>query len=66
MRPVAPEVYESYLHGDFLLNQGNTRAAMEQSVTDFEAAVRRDPDFAPAYLGLARAYANLGTVYIGV
>ena len=65
VRPVAPEVYESYLHGDFLLNQGNTRAAMEQSVTDFEAAVRRDPDFAPAYLGLARAYANLGTVYIG-
>jgi TolB-like protein/Tfp pilus assembly protein PilF len=66
VRPVAPEVYESYLQGNFLLNRGNTRAALEQSVTDFEAAVRRDPDFAPAYLGLARAYANLGTVYAGV
>lgn len=64
-RPVAPEVYESYLQGNFLLDQGNTRAALEQSVVDFEAAVRRDPDFAPAYLGLARAYASLGTIYAG-
>ncbi|MGB7136135.1 MAG: tetratricopeptide repeat protein, partial [Acidobacteriaceae bacterium] len=64
-RPVAPEVYESYLQGRFELDQGNTRASLEQSVADFEAAVHRDPDFAPAYLGLARAYANLGTVYAG-
>jgi TolB-like protein len=66
VRPVAPEVYESYLQGNFLLNQGNTRATLEQSVTDFDAAVRRDPNFALAYVGLARAYANLGTVYAGV
>ncbi|MGB9146162.1 MAG: tetratricopeptide repeat protein [Acidobacteriaceae bacterium] len=64
-RPVAPEVYESYLQGRFALRQGNTRAAMEQSVADFEAAVRRDPAFAPAYLGLAQAYGSLGTVYAG-
>ncbi|MGC1156921.1 MAG: tetratricopeptide repeat protein [Acidobacteriaceae bacterium] len=66
VRPVAPEVYESYLQGNFLLNQGNTRATLEQSESDFEAAVRRDPDFAPAYVGLARVYANLGTIYAGV
>ncbi len=66
VRSVAPEVYESYLQGRFVLDQGNTRAAMEQSVADFEAAIRRDPAFAPAYLGLARAYSNLGTIYGGV
>jgi pentatricopeptide repeat protein len=64
-RPVAPEVYESYLKGRFALGQGN-RAGAEQSIHDFEDALNRDATFAPAYLGLARAYSNLGTVFAGV
>jgi TolB-like protein/Tfp pilus assembly protein PilF len=63
-RPVAPEVYESYLKGRFVLEQGNV-AGVEQSVHDFEDALKRDPSFAPAYLGLAKAYTNLGTVFAG-
>jgi TolB-like protein/tetratricopeptide (TPR) repeat protein len=65
-RGVAPEVYESYLKGRFLLNAGNTRADLDQSVSDFEDAIHRDATFAPAYLGLALAYTDLGTVYRGV
>ncbi len=64
-RTVAPEVYESYLKGRFLLEQGN-RAQLEQSIPYFENALSRDATFAPAYLGLAEAYTWLGTVAAGV
>jgi TolB-like protein/tetratricopeptide (TPR) repeat protein len=64
-RPVEPEVYESYLKGSFALGQGTTRASVEESIGDFESAIKQDPTFAPAYLGLARAYRDLGTVFFG-
>jgi len=64
-RPVAPEVYESYLKGRFILRQGN-RARLEQSIPYFEVALNRDATFAPAYVGLAEAYTWLGTVSSGV
>ncbi|MGA2728973.1 MAG: tetratricopeptide repeat protein [Terracidiphilus sp.] len=64
-RPVAPEVYESYLKGRYALGQGN-RAGEEQSILDFDDALKRDATFAPAYLGLAQAYSALGTVFSGV
>jgi tetratricopeptide (TPR) repeat protein len=64
-RPVSPEVYESYLKAQFTLNKSNGRAAMEESIADFEEAIKRDPTFAPAYVGLASAYNQLGTVFIG-
>ena len=65
VRPVAPEVYENYLKGRFALNQANTKASFEESIGDFDAAVKQDPSFAPAYLGLAEAYFELGTVFVG-
>ena len=64
-RPVAPEVYESYLQGRFAFEQGN-KAAVERSVRYFEDTLAKDPAFAPAYLGLAKAYTTLGTVFAGV
>jgi TolB-like protein/cytochrome c-type biogenesis protein CcmH/NrfG len=64
-RPVAPEVYESYLKGRFLLGQ-EKRAEVEPSIHHFEDAINQDPTFAPAYLGLAEAYTILGTVAAGV
>ncbi len=64
-RPVAPEVYESYLRGRFILGRGYGAGANE-SIPYFEDALKRDPTFAPAYLGLAQAYTNLGTVFSGV
>ena len=63
-RPVAPEVYESYLKGRFVLGQGN-RAGIDQSIRYFQDALNRDSTFAPAYLGLAEAYSQLGTVFAG-
>jgi TolB-like protein len=63
-RPVAPEVYESYLKGMFALGQG-TRTGIDQSIPFFEDTLNRDATFAPAYLGLAEAYTRLGTVFTG-
>ncbi|HKO10734.1 MAG TPA: hypothetical protein VJV22_02110 [Acidobacteriaceae bacterium] len=63
--PVAPEVYESYLKGRYVFQRG-TRNAIEQSLLYFEDAIRRDPQFAPAYAALAQAWNTLGTVYAGV
>lgn len=65
-RPVSPEVYESYLKGRFVLDQGNSKAGIEESIGDFNSAIEQDSTFAPAYLGLAQAYTLLGTVFAGV
>lgn len=64
-RPVAPEVYESYLKGRFALGLEN-RAAVEQSIQYFQDALNKDATFAPAYLGLAEAYTSLGTIFAGL
>ena len=63
-RQVSPEVYESYLKGTFA--NRNTRAGIEQSIAFFEQAIHKDATFAPAYLGLASAYNDLGSVFGGV
>ena len=65
VRSVSPEVYESYLKGQFALGKSNSRAGTEESIGYFEEAIKRDATFAPAYLGLANAYHDLGTVFIG-
>ena len=62
-RHVSPEVYESYLKGQF--GARNNRAELEESITCFEEAIRKDPTFAPAYLGLASAYENLSLILVG-
>ena len=63
-RKVSPEAYESFLKGAYM--NLNTRAGMEQAVTLFQDAIKKDPTFAPAYVGLANAYGALGMVYSGV
>lgn len=62
-RRVSPEVYESYLKGEF--GSRNTRAEIKTSIGYFETAIRDDPTFAPAYLGLARSYDSLSLILIG-
>jgi TolB-like protein/Flp pilus assembly protein TadD len=64
-RPVAPEVYESYLKGRFAFDKKSSRADIEESIAYFEQAIKIDPTFAPAYVGLAAASSWLGTVFIG-
>jgi TolB-like protein/Tfp pilus assembly protein PilF len=65
VRSVSPEVYESYLKGVFALDKSNGKAGLEEGIGHFEEATRRDPTFAPAYVGLANAYTEMSTVFIG-
>ncbi len=64
-RSIAPEVYESFLKGRFALDNGQTRAAIEESTTYFQRAINLDPTFAPAYVGLGLASDELATVSLG-
>ena len=64
-RSVPPEVYESYLKGRSALDRSKDKADIEKSTGYFEDAIKRDPTFAPAYVGLASAFDELGTVFIG-
>jgi tetratricopeptide (TPR) repeat protein len=63
-REVSPEVYENYLHG--ITMKRDSQADAQESVRYLEQAVKADPTFAPAYVGLADAYDYLGSVFIGV
>jgi TolB-like protein/Flp pilus assembly protein TadD len=65
VRPVAPEVYESYLKGRFALNKSNSKSEIEASIPNFDEAIKKDATFAPAYVGLALAYTELGTIFVG-
>jgi TolB-like protein/tetratricopeptide (TPR) repeat protein len=62
-RSVSPDVYQSYLKGRF--NKHNSKVELEQSIAYFEDAIKKDPTFASAYVGLADAYDSLGTVFVG-
>lgn len=65
VHPVSPEVYEDYLRGRFALAKSNSRTNVEEGIAYFNEAIRKDPTFAPSYMGLADAYSALTTVFIG-
>lgn len=65
VRPVSPEVYENYLKGRFALATSKNRTNTQETIAYFNEAIRKDPTFAPSYLGLAEAYSDLATVFIG-
>jgi TolB-like protein/DNA-binding winged helix-turn-helix (wHTH) protein len=62
-RPVSPEVYEIYLKG--LAAKADRKADVEKRIAYFDEAIRKDPTFAPAYMGLADAYDGLGSIFVG-
>lgn len=51
------EAYDLYLHARALPNQVGVGQSYSQSVGLFEESIAKDPSFAPAYAGLASAYA---------
>lgn len=64
-RSVSPEVYENYLKGRFALAKANNRSTIEEGIADFDQAIKQDLTFAPAYVGLAAAYGDMSTNFIG-
>jgi TolB-like protein/tetratricopeptide (TPR) repeat protein len=64
-RHVSPEVYESYLKAENEFSKSSSQAELEHSIAYFEETIGKDPKFAPAYVGLAKAYERLGSVLGG-
>jgi serine/threonine protein kinase/tetratricopeptide (TPR) repeat protein len=59
LRTVKPEVQEACLKGWLLVKRQNT-PDLQQSIVYFQEAIREDPNYAPAYVGLANGYMQLG------
>ncbi|MGH9886897.1 MAG: tetratricopeptide repeat protein, partial [bacterium] len=57
---VNPKVYEAYLKGRYLWNR-RSEPDVRKAIEQFEEAVRHDPQYAPAYAGLADSYTMFGT-----
>lgn len=58
--PVNAEAYENYLKGRFFWNK-RTVEGHQRAIEFFERALALDPNYEPAYAGLADAYALLGS-----
>jgi len=56
-RPPLPGAQEAYWRGRYLLNKGFDSRV--DSIRFLEEAARADPEFAPAYAGLATAYSTM-------
>jgi tetratricopeptide (TPR) repeat protein len=57
-RTVDPAAHQAYLRGLYELH-GTTAETEDKAISYFQQALSADPSFAPAYAGLARAYAQL-------
>jgi TolB-like protein/Flp pilus assembly protein TadD len=69
-RPAAPrtvnaQAYDAYLKGRFYWNK-RTPDALNQAISYFRQSIADDPNYAPAYVGLADSYLLLGSAQMGV
>jgi TolB-like protein/Tfp pilus assembly protein PilF len=62
---VNPEAYEAYLKGRYFWNK-RTADGLKKAIDNFNESIEKDPNYAPAYAGLADAYALAGDWQYGV
>jgi tetratricopeptide (TPR) repeat protein len=58
VREVPPAAYEFYLKGRHLWNK-RTEVGMRKSILQYEEAIRKNPEYAMAYVGIADSYVML-------
>jgi TolB-like protein/DNA-binding winged helix-turn-helix (wHTH) protein/Tfp pilus assembly protein PilF len=63
--PVRPKAFDEYLQGRYLYWNKRTEENLNKAIGHFQNAVKEDPDFAQAHVGLADCYNALGTVQVG-
>ena len=56
------EAYDLYLKGRFYFAR-TTEESLERSLSLYQQAIARDPNYALAYVGLAQSYVSLGGVF---
>ncbi len=61
-RPVNPEAHDAYLKGRFFWNQ-RTERDLKKALDSFQQAIAKDPNYTPAYAGLADTYFYLGFIF---
>jgi TolB-like protein/DNA-binding winged helix-turn-helix (wHTH) protein/Tfp pilus assembly protein PilF len=57
--PANSEAYDLYLRGQYFWNK-RTVAGFQKAIDYFQQAIQKDPNYAPAYAGLADCYALIG------
>jgi TolB-like protein/DNA-binding winged helix-turn-helix (wHTH) protein/Tfp pilus assembly protein PilF len=60
-RPVDPQAYLAYSYGRYWWNK-RAPEDIQKGIEYFQRAIAKDPSYAPAYAGLADAYALLGSI----
>jgi len=58
IRPINPDAYDAYLRGLYLQNQQSAEA-LQKAVACYQDALRKDPNYALAYVALAHTYSEL-------
>jgi tetratricopeptide (TPR) repeat protein len=61
---VNPAAYEAYLKGRFFWNKRSLESTQE-AISYFQQSIADDPNYAPAYVGLADSYSLLGSAQLG-
>ncbi len=57
------EAYEFYLKGSFFAGGKITEEGLKKSIEYYQQAIEKDPNYALAYVGMARSYMSLGGVW---
>jgi TolB-like protein len=69
-RTIDPEARDDYLRGRYFANRGveptSTEPNLRTAVEYFKKAIQKDPEYAPAYVGLAGAYFDLEGDFGGI
>jgi eukaryotic-like serine/threonine-protein kinase len=60
---VNPAAHEAYLKGRYALNKF-TEPDLRDAIDDFNLALKQDPEYAPAYAGIADAYTALRGIWV--
>lgn len=63
--PVRPKAFDDYLQGRYLYWNKRTEENLYKSIAYFQNAIKEDPSYALAYVGLADCYNAMGTVQVG-
>ncbi len=63
-RPVHTKALDAYLQGRYLYWNKRSEENLHKAIEYFQIALKEDPNYAPAYAGLADCYNNLGSVMI--
>ena len=62
--PVSPKAFDDYLQGRYLYWNKRTEENLNKAISYFQNAIKEDPNYALAHVGLADCYSALGVVQV--